>query len=363
MTIFVGILALVLLVLTFMVISRLISLTRTVSGRRDDPGSPGLANQINAALFPIVFIVGTIASVWAFMVSVPDFLPEASSEHGVKIDTMFWWFMGIVLVGFYITAILLFFFSYRYRYQPERRATYYPVNHKLELYWTVVPAVAMAIMVFMGWRVWRDITQEAPANAYAIDVMGKQFNWYARYPGEDSKLGNSNYKMTSSLNDMGIDYTDEYSFDDVQSNTLYLPKGVPVLLKIRARDVLHSVYLPHMRVKMDAVPGMPTKFWFTATKTTQEMKAETNDPKFEYRLNCTEICGEGHFGMKMAVVVLEENEFKDWLKSQKPHLAGNPGLLDVVPQRLKARAMKYMDAPAEEQSATDSTAVAVAALR
>ena len=127
MTIFVGILALVLLILTFMVIGRLTSLTRTVSGTHADPDMPGMANQINAALFPIVFIVGTIASVWAFLVAQPDFLPEASSEHGVRTDTMFWWFMAIVLVGFYITAILLFFFSYRYRYHPERRATYYPV--------------------------------------------------------------------------------------------------------------------------------------------------------------------------------------------------------------------------------------------
>lgn len=364
----VGLLAAVLLVLTLVVLNRMSVFTKGFASPSAS-NEPGLANKINAALLPIVFVLGSIAGVWSFMEAAPKFLPDPSSTHGKEIDTMFWWFMGIVTTAFFLTSVLLFAFSFKYQYNPKRRATFYPVNHRLELAWTVIPAIIMAIMVFMGWRVWRDITTEAPADAYVIEVTGKQFNWIARYPGvDDNKLGSYNYKLIDATNEVGIDLSDEAAFDDVISNTLYLPKGVPVLLKIRARDVLHSVFLPHLRVKMDAVPGMPTKFWFTATKTTDEMKAETNDPKFEYRLNCTEICGQGHFSMKMNVVVLEEDDFKAWLKTQKSFLATNTSYLDRVPARLKAKAMKYTEsaeeapagesAPEGEAAPADSTAAA-----
>ncbi len=362
----VGLLAAVLLVLTLVVLNRMSVFTKGFASSQV-ADTPGMANKINAALLPIVFLLGSIAGVWSFIEAAPKFLPSPSSEHGVHTDTMFWWFMAIVTTAFFLTSVLLFVFAFKYQYDPKRRATFYPVNHRLELAWTVIPAIVMAIMVFMGWRVWRDITSEAPADAYVIEVTGKQFNWIARYPGVDNnKLGSYNYKLIDATNEVGIDLTDENSFDDVISNTLYIPKGVPVLLKIRARDVLHSVFLPHLRVKMDAVPGMPTKFWFKATKTTDEMKAETNDPKFEYRLNCTEICGQGHFSMKMNVVVLEEEEFQAWLKTQKSFLATNATYLDRVPARLKAKAMKYTEsgseeAPAEGEAPSDSTASASAA--
>jgi cytochrome c oxidase subunit 2 len=157
---------------------------------------------------------------------------------------------------------------------------------------------------------------------------------------------------------MGVDFSDEASFDDVQATELHLPKGKPVLLKIRARDVLHSVFLPYQRVKMDAVPGMPTKFWFIPTKTTEEMRYELSNPEFNFLLACTEICGKGHFGMKINMVVEEEGEFKKWLSEQKPlfttAVATDPSYLKRVPEKLRAKAMRYVEAPA-----TDSTTAAV----
>src|SRR5690606_18298201 len=113
-------------------------------------------------------------------------------------------------------------------------------------------------------------------------------------------------------NEFGLDFTDRSSFDDFIPRELYLPKGRPVEIKIRARDVLHSFYLPHFRVKMDAVPGMPTRFGFTPTKTTEEMREETGNPDFNYELACAEVCGRGHFSMRMIVVVLEPEEYDKW---------------------------------------------------
>ncbi|MCY7349766.1 MAG: cytochrome c oxidase subunit II [Cytophagaceae bacterium] len=356
----VGLLAVVFLVLTIVVLSRIATLAKGVDGNKRDNENPyekraaGTSNRINAVLMLAFPILGTIAAVWSFMESRPKFLPEAASEHGILTDNMFWISMAVITIAFVVTNALLFYFAYRYRYKPGRNAVFYPVNHKLEIIWTVIPAVVMAVLVFTGWRVWRDITAQAPDNSYVIEVVGKQFNWVTRYAGaDDSKLGNYNFKLIDETNELGIDYADQAAFDDFTSNQLHIPKGVPVLLKIRAKDVLHSVFIPHLRVKMDAVPGMPTKFWFVATKTTEEMRNETGNPDFNYQLNCTEVCGQGHFSMKMPIVIEEEEEYKAWVASQKPFLTSNPTYLSRVPENLKARAMKYI-----ESAASDSTSVA-----
>ena len=97
--------------------------------------------------------------------------------------------------------------------------------------------------------------------------------------------------------------------------------------KIRARDVLHSVFLPHFRQKMDAVPGMPTSMWFVPKLTTEEMRTKTGNPEFNYELACTEVCGQGHFGMKAMVEVDTPEEFKEWYSEQEPWIKQNEDYL------------------------------------
>ena len=125
----------------------------------------------------------------------------------------------------------------------------------------------------------------------------------------------------------------------LKCSTLALAKGKPVLFKIRARDVLHSVFAPHFRLKMDAVPGMPTKFWFVPTVSTEEMRAKTGNPEFNYEIACTEICGRGHFSMRMLVVVDDEETYKKWKLSQEAWLKQNPDYLKKVPEGMKEAAM------------------------
>ena len=147
-------------------------------------------------------------------------------------------------------------------------------------------------------------------------------------------------------------------------------KGKPVLFKIRARDVLHSVFVPHFRLKMDAVPGMPTRFWFVPTKTTAEMREELsqgNDPKwaevdpdtgspkwenFNYELACTEVCGKGHFSMRLIVVVDEPAEYEKWKSEQKSWLSNNPDYLSKVPSSLKELA--YITTGIEEETQAET---------
>ncbi|MBD2699674.1 cytochrome c oxidase subunit II [Spirosoma sp. BT702] len=352
-------LSVIFLGLAAVVVSRMATVVKNANGPVEE-GHIGMSNRINGALFMIFLVLSIIGFVWSFLYAKQFFLPEASTPHGRRTDFLFWLSMGIITVAFVITNALLFIFAWLYQYKEGRKAAYYPENHKLELIWTVIPAVVMAVMVFTGWRAWRDIMSEAPADAQVFEIVGKQFNWIVRYPGVDNnKLGAFNYKLIDSNNETGIDYTDEASFDDyVSTSELHIPVGRPVLLKIRARDVLHSVFIPHLRVKMDAVPGMPTRFWFTADKTTDEMRNITGNPNFGYEIACTEVCGQGHFSMRIRLIIEDEASYQAWCKEQKPLLSAVPELASRIPANLKSKAAKYL--PAEETAApADSVTASV----
>ena len=286
------------------------------------------SNKVNAILF-IVFLVG--ASILMFWYSIKEFdnyqLPIAS-EHGVVTDSLFWWTMAITGIVFLITHVLLFIFPYKYQYSEKRKADFYPDNNKLEIIWTIVPAVVLAGLVISGWVAWSDITAPAPENAHTVEIMGYQFAWEIRYPGKDKVLGDYDYRLITATNAQGIDFTDKNALDDFSSPVVVIPKGEPVLFKIRARDVLHSVFAPHMRLKMDAVPGMPTRFWFVPTKTTAEMREETGNPEFNYEIACTEICGNGHFSMRRVIEVVEPEAYQKWFAEQKSFIQMNPSLAD-----------------------------------
>lgn len=318
----------------------------------------GLSNRINGIMFLVFFILGVVGFIWSFLYAKQYFLPEAASPHGRHTDFLFWLSMSIISIAFIVTNALLFGFAWKYQHKEGHKAAYYPENHKLELIWTVIPAVIMALLVFTGWRAWRDIMAEAPENAQVFEIVGKQFNWIVRYPGVDNnKLGSFNYKLIDSNNETGIDYADEASFDDfVSTSELHIPVNKPILLKIRARDVLHSVFIPHMRVKMDAVPGMPTRFQFTADKTTDEMRNITGNPDFGYEIACTEVCGQGHFSMKIRLIVEDEASWAAWCREQKALLTSVPELASRIPANLKAKAAKYLPADATAAPADSATA-------
>lgn len=370
MTLLIVALAIVFIVLTILVISKTQTLLKGVKGQTEQNDDVvDSANNINAVGLFIFWILSIIGMVWSFLYAKKDFLmafgdiPSASSVHGKETDFWFWFGMAVVTASFVIVNSVLFYFPLKYRYNKNRKAHFYPHNNTLEIVWTLIPAVIMAGLVFTGLRVWNKVMSDAPKDAEIIEIMGKQFGWQVRYGGvENGKLGNYNYKLIDDAagNEFGIDFTDENSFDDfTNSSELHIPKGKPVLLKIRARDVLHSVFIPHMRVKMDAVPGMPTKFWFIADKSTADMQAELGNPDFKYEIACTEVCGRSHFAMKLILVVDEPADYEKWKKEQKSLLATKPEFLEKVPASLKAKAMKYLPSEAAPDSTTASAGVSL----
>lgn len=331
MTVLGILLVLVLLLVVFGLLFRLQILTSIFSGSfvRD----VGMSNRVNGILMILFMVVGGAAFAWSFIDSFDKMNPPIASVHGHATERMFWTTMIILGIVFVITQVALFVYSYKYQHKEGRRAFFFPHNNKIEIIWTLIPAIVMAGLVFAGWKEWSKITGPAPKDSVVLEVMGKQFNWLVRYPGRDQKLGVVNYRLIDATNEFGFDLNDQAGLDDFVAGEIHVPKGHPVLLKIRSRDVLHAVYMPHFRVQMYAVPGMPTKFWFTPTKTTDEMRAQLGNPAFNYELACNQICGRGHFAMKLAIVVDEPDDYVAWFAKQQSFSSQNPDLLATFKQK------------------------------
>jgi cytochrome c oxidase subunit II len=278
-------------------------------------------NRVNGFLMIAFLVLGLIGVWWCNDLYKGKILGESASKHGEEIDTMLYITIAITGVVFFITQILLFWFAYKYQYSEKRKAYYFPHDNRLEIIWTVVPAIALTVLVGFGLFYWFRITGEAPKDSLVVEVTGKQFGWIFRYPGKDNTFGKKYFKNISDKdgNSLGLLWDDPYTHDDlVVGNEMYIVKNQPVKLIINSRDVVHDVGLVHFRMKMDAVPGTPTTMWFVPKYTTDEMKQITHNPDFEYELSCDQMCGRGHYTMRAIVKVVTADEFVLWKAKQKP---------------------------------------------
>jgi cytochrome c oxidase subunit 2 len=244
---------------------------------------------------------------------------ESASIQGEKVDQMIWITLIVTGIVFVITQFLLFWFAYKYQENENRKVFFFAHSTKLELIWTAIPAITLTVLVIFGLRNWFFFTGEAPKNAMVVEVTGKQFGWIFRYPGKDAVFGKKYYKnIDPAVNSVGIVWDDKLAQDDILTEqTMYVVKGTPVKLIIGSRDVIHDVGLSHFRLKMDAVPGIPTTMWFTPKFTTKEMKEKTGNPNFAYEISCDQICGNGHYSMKGIVEVVTQEEYDMWMAKQK----------------------------------------------
>lgn len=350
------ILGIILVLAILYLIYRVSSLVRVAKGEKAEERVDS-SNGLNALLFVVFLIVGLGGFFWYSFAHFDSYNLPLASEHGAKTDMMFWITMGITVVAFVIISIVMFIFIYQYQYKEGRKAKFFPDNHYLELAWTIIPAIVLAVLIFTGLRTWNEITAPASEDAEVIELIGQQFAWTARYPGKDKELGGVSFKLIDASNEFGLKLDDNKSFDDFKSLELHLPVDQEILLKIRAKDVLHSVYLPHFRVKMDAVPGMPTHFKFKATKTTQQMRDDLGNQTFNYEMACTEICGRGHFSMRFPVVVHTKEDYERWKLSQEAWLKQNPDYLKNVPAGLRESAMIKAGLPVQSGAVATQAAV------
>ena len=273
---------------------------------------------------------------------------NSASEHGPEIDRLMIISMVVIFIVQTITQFLLHYFAFKYKGEKGRKALFYADNDKLEFIWTVIPVIVLAGLIMYGLFTWTDImTIDEDEDPIVVELYAQQFNWKARYAGEDNVLGKANVRLINldNANILGLDEADPNAQDDIITTELHLPVGVPVLFKMRSQDVLHSAYMPHFRAQMNCVPGMITQFAFTPTVTTAEMRlnpdiyekvrninkirvskskklqAKGEEPldsyEFDYLLLCNKICGKSHYNMQMKIIVESEEDYNAWLQEQK----------------------------------------------
>ena len=263
-------------------------------------------------------------------------LPVSASEHGDKIDNLFWVTMYLILFVFFLTHTFLFAFIFKYYKKKDQKALWFPHNNKLEMVWTIIPAIVLLSLVFYGLSTWDAvINPEEDKNTVEVELVGEQFKWTAHYSGKDNQLGKVNFSTITSSNSLGIvtaatldsalvgtiasivqlegqvkvldslvengwsGKSEELSeaetqlsawkanerrlrkmiaekgnYSVAQDDTLFLCKGKNHHFTFRSKDIIHSAYFPHFRAQMNCVPGMSTQFTFKPRYTAEEMKVE-----------------------------------------------------------------------------------------
>ncbi len=360
-------LCLVLIAIVIVQIGKVSELASAIRGEEDVENASNTFHATLGMIFMVLFLVGCV---WSSIYYAPYMLGygphQSASAHGGMLDYLFdltLFFTGVVFV---ITHIALFWFAYKYKGEKGRPALFMPHDNKLEIIWTVVPAVVMCFLVMKGLVAWNEVMADNEEPYIEIEATGQQFSWIMRYPGGDGVLGTKDYTLIDANNELGMDWTDEKSQDDIISSApgevVKLPVGKEVRVRITAKDVIHNFDLPHFRLKMDAVPGIPTYFRFTPITTTEEYRerlgalgkdgnpmypdwhvpADPEEPDglkrfeaFHYELACAELCGKGHFSMRRLIEIVPEEEWKAWMKEQKSYYFGNVRNKDFDPNKGK----------------------------
>ena len=346
-------LTLAILILTgvaFWQISKIFELSQMGRKKDDSQIATEKDNDLNGKLmfaFLVFIYAVTIYSFWSYS---KVLLPESASAHGPAYDTLLWISFAIILFAQTITQAVLHVFAYRYRGINNRKAYFYTHNNTLEFVLTIIPAIIFFVLIIYGMVTWGNIMNiEEDEDALVIELYAQQWNWKARYGGEDNVLGDANVRFLNDFdgrNSVGIDSSDPNGMDDiVVTQEFHLPVDRKVIFKFRSQDVLHSAYMPHFRAQMNCVPGMITEFSFTPTITTADMRMNSDvvdkvnrinkiryenskeltangeealEPyQFDYLLLCAKICGASHYNMQMKIVVESEKDYEKWLSQQK----------------------------------------------
>jgi len=294
---------------------RILELTAGISGR--DNKVTDKDNKMQGGLMLLWLFVMLGGFIWMLVVWGPKMLPESASAHGVQIDNLFNITMAIIIVVFFVTNILLFYFAWKYKGEKGKKAYFLSHNNKLELIWTSVPAVVLTVLIAYGLNTWGNIMNSDTSESTVVEFYARQFDWTARMAGEDNILGKADVRNVEGINLVGADMDDPNSADDIMvRGEIHIPVGQAYLFRFRSQDVIHSAYFPHFRMQMNCVPGMNTQFAFTPIITTEEMRVITDNPEFDYLLLCNKICGAAHYNMQMNVVVDSEADYKAWLGEQ-----------------------------------------------
>jgi len=221
-----------------------------------------------------------------------QWLPENVSTFGQSVDNLFHAIYWLTLIVFILVMGTLIVFLIKYRHQEGKKADYIEGSTTLEIAWTAATTVIVFVLAMFSYPQWNNIKSptQFPENPdVVVQVSGKQFNWDMTYPGPDNEFG-----------------TD----DDLElENELHVPMNAVVHIRLTAEDVIHSFFVPQLRLKQDALPNRFINVWFEATKAGR------------YEIPCAELCGFGHSGMLGYLNVHEQADYDAWVQERWPQQA------------------------------------------
>ncbi|MDP3680944.1 MAG: cytochrome c oxidase subunit II [Flavobacterium sp.] len=345
MTSLLVIIVLVLLAVALWQLTKIFDLTQVGSNSDSSEIATDNDNNVQGYLMFGFLAFIYIFSIYGLFKWGPLVLHTPASAHGGEVDNLMNITWVLIFIVQAITQVLLHYFAFKYRGKKDQKALYFADNNKLEAIWSVIPAVVLAGLILYGLFAWTNIMfVDEDEDTIVIELYAQQFNWKARYSGNDNVLGKANVRFIEGANAVGVDLADPYAQDDIVVTELHIPKGKKILFKMRSQDVLHSAYMPHFRAQMNCVPGMVTQFAFEPIYTTAEYrelpfmvekvaninalrskksielvaKGETAlDPyTFDYLLLCNKICGASHYNMQMKIIVDTPEDYKAWLKDK-----------------------------------------------
>lgn len=258
-----------------------------------------------------------------------QWLPEDVSPYGGSIDALFYFIYYITAAAFILVTALMLIFLYQYRRDDSRRAVYTHGHSGLELLWTIIPALVFIGLGLASKNIWEEVKLNVPETDVEIRVTGKQFNWEVLYPGPDGEF----------------ETADDYQVD----NDIHVPVGKPVRVFLGSKDVIHSLFMPHLRFKQDTLPGRFIEAWFQADK------AGT------YEAPCAELCGFGHSGMKGTLYVDTPEDYAAWYNERWPPVETNGSASSAATTEEILASGAAMDAetmsePESEPAATEEEA-------
>lgn len=238
-------------------------------------------------------------------------LPPVVSRHGPGLDNLMLYvhvLMFALLVGW---SLFFLYTLYRFRATKQPKADHFGVRSHLSNYLEIGVALIEAVLL-IGFAVplWARAASvnkfPSEKEATVIRVIGRQFNWIARYPGPDGVFGKGDPRLVTTENPLGVDPKDPHTKDDIlaEGSEIYVPLGKPVIAHITSLDVIHCFAIKPMRVTQDAIPGLSIPVWFDPTALGT------------FQINCAQLCGNGHSNMRGLFKVVTPEEYAAWLKKK-----------------------------------------------
>jgi cytochrome c oxidase subunit II len=240
-------------------------------------------------------------------------MPPNGALHGIAMDRLMWWNLVVLTALFLLAHVFLLAAMFRRKRASSENSGF---SRKHELIPLALLTLIYAWMAVSAQQLWARIRyQGAAPRALQVEVTGEQFQWYFRYPGADAAFGLTRPELINAPagNPLGLERTDPHSADDVVSSVLVLPAGREVDFGIRSIDVIHGFFIPGMRLKQNAVPGMEMHVHFTPSVVG------------DYPILCSQVCGLGHARMQAHLRVVSESEYVAWMASHAPRRADGAG--------------------------------------